>query len=146
MEPRDNQSNSFNHKLLNTYLCKTLVWYKFINRIPILNKFTIWKGKKRHLLLGRKAMTNLDSVLKSRDITLLTKICIVKAIFFLVVMYRCESWSINKAECQRTNVFKLWFWRRLLRIPWTAKRSNLSILKEISPEYSLKGLVLKLKL
>ena len=93
----------------------------------------------------RKAMTNLDSVLKSRDITLLTKVHIVKAMVFPVVMYRCESWTIKKGECQRTNAFKLWCWRRLLRVPWTA-RSNQSILKEINPEYSLEGLMLKLKL
>ena len=95
---------------------------------------------KRHLLLGRKAMTNLDSILKSRDITLPTKVCIVKAMAFPVVMYRCESWTIKKAECQRINALKLWCWRRLfesLRVPWTARRSNQSILKEISPEYSL---------
>ena len=101
---------------------------------------------KRCLLLGRKAMTNLDSILKSRDITLPTKVCIVKAMVFPVVMYGCESWTIKKAECQRIDAFELWCWRRLLRVPWTARRSNQSILKEISPEYSLKGLMLKLKL
>ena len=100
---------------------------------------------KRHLLLGRKAMTNLDSILKSRDITLPTKFCLVKALVFPVVMYGCESWTIKKAEHQRIDAFELWCWRRLLRIPWTA-RSNQSILKEISPEYSLEGLMLKLKL
>ena len=99
---------------------------------------------KRHLLLGRKAMTNPDSVLKSRDITLLPKVLIVKAVVFPVVMYSCESWTIKKAESQRTDAFKLWFWRRLLRVPWTASRSNQSILKEINPEYSLEGLRLKL--
>ena len=93
---------------------------------------------KRHLLPGRKAVTNLDSVLKSRDITLLTKVCLVKAIVFPVVMYGCESWTIKKAECRRVDAFELWCWRRLLRVPWTA-RSNQSILKEISPEYSLEG-------
>ena len=93
---------------------------------------------KRLLLLGRKAMTNLYSVLKSRDITLLTKVHIVKAMFFPVVMYGCESWTINKAECQRIDAFKLWCWRRLLRVPWTARRSNQSILKEISPEFHWK--------
>ena len=103
-------------------------------------------GIKRHLLLGRKAVLNLDSILKSRDITLLTKFCIVKAVVFPVVMYRCESWIIKKAECQRIDAFKLWCWRRLLRVPWTARRSKQSILKEISPEYSLEGLILKLKL
>ena len=101
---------------------------------------------KRHLLLGRKAMTNLDSILKRRDITLPTKVHLVKAMVFPVVMYRCESWSIKKAECQRIDAFELWCWRRLLRVPWTARRSNRSILKEISPEYSFKGLMLKLKL
>ena len=101
---------------------------------------------KRHLLLGRKAMTNLDSILKSRDITLLTKVHIVKAMVFPVVIYGCESWTIKKAECPRINAFELWCWRRLLRVPWTARQSNQSILKEISPEYSLEGLMLKLKL
>ena len=100
---------------------------------------------KRHLLLGRKAMTNLDSILKSRDITLLIKVHIVKAMVFPVVMYRCESWTIKNAECQRIDAFELWCWRRLLRVPWTA-RSNHSILNEASPEYSLERLVLKLKL
>ena len=101
---------------------------------------------KRHLLLGRKAMTNLDSILKSRDITLLTKVHLVKATVFPVVMYGSESWTIKKAEHQRTDAFELWCWRRLLRVPWTARISNQSILKEISPEYSLEGLMLKLKL
>ena len=101
---------------------------------------------KRCLLLGRKAMTNLDSVLKSRDITLPTKVRIVKAMLFPVVMYRCQSRTIKKAGGQRTDAFKLWCWRRLLEVPWTARRSNQSILKEIHPEYSLEGLMLKLKL
>jgi len=101
---------------------------------------------KRCLLLGRKAMTNLDSILRSRDITLLTEVCLVKAMVFPVVMYGCESWTIKKAECQRTDAFGLWCWRRLLRVPWTARRSNQSILKEFSSEYSLEGLMLKLKL
>ena len=101
---------------------------------------------KRQLLLGRKAITNLDSMLKSRDITLLTKVRLVKAMVFPVIMYRCESWTIKKAECGRIDAFELWFWRRLLWVPWTARRSNQSILKEISPEYSLEGLMLKLKL
>ena len=100
---------------------------------------------KRHLLLGRKAMTNLDSILKSRDIALTTKTHLVKAIVFPVVMYGCESWTVKKAERQRIDAFELWCWRRLLRVPWTARRSNQSILKEISPEYSLEGLMLKLK-
>ena len=92
---------------------------------------------KRRLLLGRKAMTNLDSILKSRDFTLPTRVCLVKALVFPVVMYGCESWTINKAEHQRIHTFELWCWRRLLRVPWTARRSNQSILREISPEYSL---------
>ena len=99
---------------------------------------------KRHLLLGRKAMTNLDSILKSRDIPLLTKVHLVKAMVFPVVMYGCESWTVKKAERQRIDAFELWCWRRLLRVPCTARRSNQSILKEISPEYSLKGLMLNL--
>ena len=101
---------------------------------------------KRHLLLGRNTMTNLDSILKSRDITLPTKVGLVKAMVFPVVMYGCESWTIKKAECRRIDAFELWCWRRLLRVPWIARRSNQSILKEISPEYSLGGLMLKLKL
>ena len=101
---------------------------------------------KRCLLLGRKAMTNLDSILKSRDITLLTKVPLIKAMVFPVVMYGCESWTIKKAEHQRIDAFELWCWRRLLRVPWTARRSNQSVLREISPEYSLEGLTLKLKL
>ena len=100
----------------------------------------------RRLLLGRRTMTNLDSILKNRDITLLTKFCLVKAVVFLVVMYGCEGWTIKKAECQRIDAFELWSWRRLLRVPWTARRSNQSILKEISSEYSLEELMLKLKL
>ena len=101
---------------------------------------------KRGLLLGRKATTNLDSILKSRNITLLTKVYLVKTIVFPVVMYGCESWTIKKAEDQRIAAFELWCWRRLLRVLWTARRSNKSILKDISPEYSLEGLMLKLKL
>ena len=98
------------------------------------------------LLLGRKAMTNLDSILKSRDITWSTKVHLVKAVVFPIVMYGWESWTIKKAECLRIDAFELWCWRRLLRVPWTARRSNQSILKKISPEYSLEGLMLKLKL
>ena len=101
---------------------------------------------KRCLLLGRKVMTNLDSMLKSRDITLPTKVCLVKAMVYPVVTYGCESWTIKKAERWRIDDFELWCWRRLLSIPWTARRSNQSILKEINPEYSLEGLMLKLKL
>ena len=101
---------------------------------------------KRCLLLRRKVMTNLDSILKSRDITLPTKVCLVKAMVFPVVMYGCESWTVKKAECPRIDAFELWCWKRLLRVPWTARRSNQSILKEISPGCSLEGLMLKLNL
>ena len=101
---------------------------------------------KRHLLLGRKAMTNLDSILKSRDITLPINVCLVKAMVFPAVMYGCESWTVKNAECRRLDAFELWCWRRLLRVPWTARRSNQSILKEISPGISLEGKMLKLKL
>ena len=101
---------------------------------------------KKRLLLGRKVMINLDSILKSRDITLPTKVRLVKAMVFLVVMYGCESWTVKKAECRRIDAFELWCWRRLFQVPWTARRSNRSILKETSPEYSLEGLMLKLKL
>ena len=101
---------------------------------------------KRRLLLGRKVMTNLDSILKSRDITLPTKVCLVRAVVFPVVTYGCESWTVKKAGCWRIDAFELWCWRRLVRIPWTARRSNQSILNEISSEYSLEGLILKLKL
>ena len=100
---------------------------------------------KRRLLLGRKVMTNLDCILKTRDITLSTKVHLVKAMFFPVVMCGCESWTVKKAECRRIDGFEQWCWRRLLRVPWTARRSNQSILKEISPEYSLEGQMLKLK-
>ena len=118
----------------------------------------IWRGSKitadgdcsheikRRLLLGRKVMTNLDSILKSRDITLPTKVRLVKAMVFPVVVYGCESWTVKKAECRRIDTFELWCWRRLLRVPWTARRSNQFILKEVSPECSLEGLMLKLKL
>ena len=101
---------------------------------------------KRRLLLGRKLMTKQDSILKSRDITLPTKVHVVKAMVFPVVMYRCESWTVKKAECRKIDAFELWYWRRLLKVPWTARRSNQSILKEISPGCSLEGLMLKLKL
>ena len=97
--------------------------------------------KLRHFLLGKKAMTNLDSIIKTRDITLPTKVCLNKAMVFPVVMYGCESWTIKKAELWRIDAFELWCWRRLLRVPWTARRSNQSILKEINPEYSLEGLI-----
>ena len=101
---------------------------------------------KRHLLLGRKVITNLDSISKNRDITLSTKVCLVKAMVFPVVMYGCESWTIKKAERQRIDAFEVWCWRRLLRVPWTARRSNQSILKRMSPGISLEGMMLKLKL
>ena len=101
---------------------------------------------KRHLLLGRKAMINLDSIVKSRDVTLPTKVCIVKVMVFPVVMYRYESWTTKKAECQRIDVFELWCWRRHLRVPWIARKSNQSILKELNPQYSLEGLMLRLKM
>ena len=100
---------------------------------------------KRCLLLGRKVMTHLDSILKSRDITLSKKVCLAKAMVFRVVMYGCESWTVKKAESRRIDAFELWYWRRLLHVPWTARRSNQSILREIGPGYSLKGLILKLK-
>ena len=108
-----------------------------------LNSITDSRDMHLSKLLGRKAMTNVDSILKSRDIILPTKVCLVKAMIFPVVMYGCESWTIKKAECQRIDAFELWCWRRLLRVPWTARRSNQSVLKEISPECSL---MLKLKL
>ena len=125
--------------------------------VETVTNFAFWGSKitvdcdcsheiKRCLLLGRKVMSNLDSILKSKDITLPTKVQIVKAMVFPVVMYGCKSWTIKKAEHQRIDAFELWYWRRLLRVPWTAKRSNQFILKEISPEYSLEGLKLKLKL
>ena len=101
---------------------------------------------KKHLLFGRKVMTNLDSILKGRDVTLPTKVCLVKAMVFPVVMYGCESWTVKKAECRRIDAFELWCWRGLLRVPWTARRSNQSILKEISPGCSLVGLMVQLKL
>ena len=100
---------------------------------------------KRRLLLGRKAMANLDSILKSRDITLPTKVCLVKAVIFLVVMYECESWTIRKAKGRKIDAFELWCWRRLLRVSWTARKSNQSIIKEINAEYSLEGLMVKLQ-
>ena len=121
--------------------CQTLFFWA-----PKSLQMVITAMKLRHLLFGRKVMTNLDIILKSRDITLPTKVHLVKAMVFPVVMYGCESWAIKKAECWRIDAFELWCWRRLLRIPWTARRSNQPILKEISPECSLEGLILKLKL
>ena len=123
--------------------------------VETVSDFIFWGSKitadgdcsheiKRRLLLGRKVMSNLDSILKNRDITLPTKVRLVKAMVFLVVMYECESWTVKKVECQRIDAFELWCWRRLLRVPWTARRSNQSILKEISPGCSLEGLMLKL--
>ena len=121
--------------------CHTLFFWA-----PKSLQMVIAAMKLRHLLLGRKVMTNLESILKSRDITLPTKVCLVKAMVFPVVMYGCESWTVKKAECWKIDAFDLWYWRRLLRVPWTARRSNQSILKEVSPGYSLEGLMLKLKL
>ena len=125
--------------------------------VETVSDFIFWGSKitadgdcsyeiKRRLLLGRKVMTNIDSILKSKDITLPTKVCLVKAMVFPVVMYRCKSWTVKKAERQRIDAFELWCWRRLLRVPWTTRRSNQSILQEIIPEYSLEGLMLSLKL
>ena len=122
--------------------CQTL----FFGAPKSLQMVTASHEIKRRLLLGRKVMTNLDSIFKSRDITLSTKVHLVKAMIFPVVMYGCESWTLKKAECRRIDSFELWCWRRLLRVPWTARRSNQSILKEITSECSLEGLMLKLKL
>ena len=132
-------------------------WQIHGETVETVSDFIFWGSKitadgdcsheiKRHWLLGRKVMTNLDSILKSRDITLPTKVRLVKAIVFPVVMYGCESWTVKKAECRRIDAFELWCWRRLLRVPWTVGRSNPSILKEISPGCSLEGMILKLKL
>ena len=134
----------------------TTSWQIDGKTVETVRDFILWGSKitadgdcsheiKRHLLLGRKVMKNLDSILKSRDITSSTKVRLVKVMFFPVVMYGCESWPIKKAERQRIDVFELWCWRKLLRVPWTTRRSNQSILKVISPEYSLEGLMLKLK-
>ena len=132
-------------------------WQMDGETVETVSEFIFWGSKitadgdcshviKRHLLLGRKVMTNLDSIFKSRDITLPTKVHLVKTMVFPIIMYESESWMVKKAEHRRINVFELWCWRRLLRVPWTARRSNQSILKEISPGYSLEGLMLKLKL
>ena len=132
-------------------------WQMDGETMETVRDFIIWGSKitadgdcsheiKRCLLLGRQAMTNLDRILKSRDITLLKKVCLVKAMVFPVVMYGCETWTMRKAEHRRIDAFELWCWRRLLRVPWTGRKSKQSILKEISPEYSLEGLLLKLKL
>ena len=125
---------------------ETVADFIFLNGYKITADGDCSHEIKRRLLLGRKVMTNLDSILKNRGITLPTKVHLVKAMAFPVVLYGCESWTIKKAEHQRIDAFELWCWRRLLRVPWTARRSNQSILKEISPEYSLEGLMLKLKL
>ena len=125
--------------------------------VETVSDFILWGSKvtsngncsheiKRRLFLGRKVMTNLDNILKSRNITLPTKVCLVKAMVFPVFMYGCESWTVKKAECRRIDAFELWCWRRLLRVPWPARRSNQSILKEVSPGCSLEGMMLKLKL
>ena len=132
--------------MANRWRQKWKQWETLISWAPKSLQMVTAAMKLRHLLLGRKAMTNLDSILKSRDITLPTKVCIIKVMAFPVVMYGCESWTIKKAECQTVDAFELWYWRRLLRVPWTARRSNQSILKEINPEYSSEGLMLKLKL
>ena len=121
-------------------------WETLFSWVPKSLQMVTATMKLRSLLLGRKAMTNLDCILKSRDITLPTKVHLVKAMVFSVVMYGCESWTVKKAEHQGINAFELWWWRRLLRVPWTARRSNPSILKEISPGISLEGMMLKLKL
>ena len=132
-------------------------WQIDAEQMETVTDFIFWGSKitaggncshemKRPLLLGRKVMTSLDSILKSRDITLPTKVYLIKAMVFPVVMYGCESWTIKKAECRKIDAFELWCWRRLLRVPWTARRSNQSIVKEIRPEYSLERLMLKLKL
>ena len=121
--------------------------YKNITNINVITEYGDCSQEiKRCMFLGRKAMSNLDSLLKGGDIILLTKVCIVKAMVFPVVMYGCEGWTIKKAEHRRIDAFELWYWRRLLRAPWTAKRSNQSILKEINSDYSLEGLMLKVKL
>ena len=135
-----------------------ITWWQIEGeKVEAVTNFLFWGSKitaesdcsheiRRHLLLKRNAVTNLDNILQSRDITLLTKVCLVKAIVFPVAVYRCESWTIKKAECWRTDVFQLWCWRRFFRVPWTTRRTNQTILKEINPEYSLEGLMLKLKL
>ena len=120
-------------------------WQTFLGGSKITADGDCCHEIKRHFVLGRKAMTNLDSILKSRDISLPTKVHLVKAMVFPVLMYGCESWTIKKAECRRIDAFELWCWRRLLRVPWTARRSNQSILEEVNTEYSLGGLMLKLQ-
>ena len=131
---------------MGTRWAKSAKWHFIFMGTKITADSDCSQGIKRRLLLTRKVITNLDSILKSRDITLLTKVRLVKAMVFPVVVYGCESWTIKKAECQRIDAFELWCWKRLLRVPWTARRSKQSILKEISPGCSLEGLMLKLKL
>src|SRR5574341_937789 len=157
------EENEKAHLKLNIQKTKIMVsgpitsWEIDGETVETVSDFIFWGSKitadgdcsheiKRCLLLRRKVMTDLDSIFKSRDITLPTKVCLIKAMVFPVVMYGCESWTVKKAECRRMDAFELWCWRRLLRVPWTVRRSNQSILKEISPEYSLEGLMLKLKL
>ena len=140
----------FDYSYSMYYLCDPvyIIWLLYFLLKALTHFIHLYKAQKikRHLFLGRKAMTNLDSILKSRDITMPTKVCRVKTMVFPVVMYGCESWTIKKAGHQRIDTFELWCWKRLLRVPWTARKSNPSILKEISPKYSLEGLMLKLKL
>ena len=134
----------------NYQISNSLQFIKYVNKSSLSIDLGITEDCsheiKRHLLLGRKVMTHLDSILKSRNITLSTKVHLVKALVFPVVMYGCDSWTIKEAECRRTDAFELWCWKRLLRVPWTARRSNQFILKEIRPGFSLEGLMLKLKL
>ena len=128
------------------WLHLNVLWQILLSWAPKSLQMVTAAMKLRHLLLGRKVITNLESVFKSRGITLPIKVHIIKAMVFPVVIYRCESWTIKKAECQRIDAFELWCWRRLLRVPWTVRRSKQSVLKEINPEYSLERLMLKLKL
>ena len=156
----DSEKAGLKHNIQNTKIVASgpiTSWQTKEEKVATVTDFTFLSSKitaegdyshaiKRHLLLGRKAMTNLDSILKSRDITLPIKVCIVKVTVFPIVMYGCESWTIKKTEHWRTDAFELWCWRRLLRVPWTTRISNQSIIKEINPEYSLKRLMLKLRL
>ena len=139
-------SSAFNLNTLERSLSCLFRWTKHVETFWAPKSLQVVTAAKRRLILGRKTMTNIDSILKSRDISLPTKVHLVKAMVFPVVMYGCESWTIKMAERWRIDAFELWCWRRLLRVPWTARRSNQSILKEISPEYPLEGLMLKLKL
>ena len=153
----DSENSGLNLGILKTKIMASspiASWQIDGETVETVADFIFWDSKitadgdcsheiKRRLLLERKVMTNLDSIIKSRDITLPAKVHLVKAMVFPMVMYGCESWTIKEAECQRIDAFELWYWRRLLRVPWTTRRSNQSILKEISPEYSLEGLMLK---